>query len=229
MAQNPFPTRAKWKEEKAKYGIPDKVIKSGSFGEKMDALSKKFQTSGLSKVDASNVQVARTLVKQGNALLDEWLNAAGKLQPTAFKGAAGNKAKAIACVKQYKDFVAVLENQADVVKDPFINARKNYQACHKLMTAAMAHPDDPKALSNFYSQGMRNHLGAPFRAALKIYTGNTELVQLLNSYDALVGKWNTIQTQGAAGVAADADRRKEFMEDMQEAMKLGVRILRITQ
>lgn len=226
MAQNPFITRADWKKEKDKYGIPDKVIKSGSFGEKMEGFRKKFDAAGFSNITMAKVPAALDLAKEANKLFDEWLGAADKLKPDAFKGAAGNKAKAIERVKMYKKWVQNLENQVKATKDPFISSRMNYDKCLAYMKNAMAHPDDSAALQKLYSQGIRNDLGAPFHAALATYKGDPEVLKLLNDYETAAKKWHaTMQGGGPATVAADPAQRKKFIEDMQDAMKIGVRIL----
>jgi hypothetical protein len=230
MAQNPFITRADWKKEKDKYGIPDKVIKSGSFGEKMEGFRKKFDASGFSNITMPKIPAALDLVKEANKLFDEWLSAADKLKPDAFKGNPGNKAKAIERVKMYKKWVQNLENQVKATKDPFISSRMNYDKCLAYMKNAMAHPDDSAALQKLYSQGIRNDLGAPFHAALATFKGDPEILKLLNDYEAGAKKWHsTMQGGGPAIVAGDPVQRKKFIEDMQDTMKIGVRILGLTK
>lgn len=231
MAQNPFMTRAEWQQEKTKYGIPDKIIKSGSFGDKMEGFRKKFDASGFSNITMAKVPAALDLVKQANSLFDEWLNAAAKVKPEAFKGAKDNKTKAIERVKWYRKLVENLENQVKATKDPFISARMNYDKCLAQMHAALAHPDDAGAIQNLYSQGIRNYLGAPFHAAVTTYKGDPEVVKLLGEYEKLAAGWNAKMQMngGPAQVAGNPTERKKFLDDMQDAMKIGVRILGITR
>jgi hypothetical protein len=230
MAGNPFMTKSDWKKEKDKYGIPDKVIKSGSFGEKMDGFHKRFDSSGFSNITMPKVAAALALVKEANKVFDEWLAGAAKLKPEAFKGDKANKAKAIERVTWYKKLVQNLENQVKATKDPFVGARMNYDKCMTAMKNAMAHPDDSAALQTLYSQGIRNWLGAPFHAALNTYKGDPQVLAALNDYEQAAAKWHsTMQGAGPATVAADPVQRKQFIEDMQDAMKIGVRILGLTR
>jgi hypothetical protein len=230
VTENPFMTRADWKKEKTKYGIPDKVIKSGSFGEKMEGYHKKFDSAGFSNITTAKVAGALDLVKEANKTFDDWLGGADKLKPEAFKGDKANKAKAIDRVKMYKKWVQNLENQVKTTKDPFVSARVNYSKCLAYMQAAMAHPDNSAALQKLYSQGIRNDLGAPFHAALTTYKGDPEVLTLLTEYEALAKKWNsTMQGGGPATVAANPVQRAKLLSDMQEAMRIGVRILGVTK
>jgi hypothetical protein len=196
----------------------------------MDGCRKKFDTSGFSNMTMPKVPAALALVAEANKVFDEWLAGAAKLKPEAFKGAKDNKAMAIDRVKWYKSMAQNLENQVKATKDPFISARANYDKCLAALKQAMAHPDDAAALNTLYSQGIRNWLGAPFHGALNTYKGDQQVVTLLTQYEQAPPKWHkTMQGNGAAAVAADPVQRKQFLEDMQDTMKIGVRILGVTK
>jgi hypothetical protein len=228
MPGNPFMSREDWKQEKVKYGIPDKVVKSGSFGEKMGQFRKQFETGGFSHMTAPKIPAALALVKAANTVFDEWLAGATKLKPEAFKGDKANKDKAIARVKWYKGLVGNLENQVKATKDPFISARMNRDKCWDAYKKAVAAPDDANKIAVLYSQGIRNWLGAPFHGALDTYKGDAAVVKLLKDYEQVAAKWNKLQ-KGTAGVAADPSERKTFFADMQLAMRIGDKILAMTK
>ncbi len=225
MAQNPFITKSVWQDEKKKYGIPDNVI-SGSFGAKMDGFNKKFAAGGFGNMTPTKVPAALALAKDANKVFEAWLKAADKLKPTDFKGAPTNKAKAIERVKMYHSWVQNLENQVKATKDPFISARANYDKCMDAMKKAMAKPDDPALLQTLYSQGIRNWLGAPFHAAVTTYKGEPTVLKMLQDYEKGAAAWHgKMQGQGAATVAGDPALRAKFISDMQDVMRIGVRIL----
>lgn len=228
MPGNPFMTRDEWKQEKARYGIPDKVIKSGSFGEKMGQFRKQFDTAGFSHMTTTKIPAALALVKAANTVFDEWLAGAAKLKPEAFKGGKVNQDKAIARVKWYKGLVGNLENQVKATKDPFISARMNRDKCWDAYKKALAKPDDPALISVLYSQGIRNWLGAPFHGALDTYRGEPAVIKLLKDYEQVAAKWNHLQ-KSTAGLAADPNQRRTFFADMQLAMRIGDKILATTK
>jgi hypothetical protein len=232
MGINPFEAKTEWAKIKKKYAIPDRVIKGGSFGDKMELLRKRFDAEKLTNVTAPKINAARDLAKDGNALFDEWLKAAALLKDEKFKGGEkkdktgkANKQAAVDRVKMYKKWVGDLANQVAAVKDPFVSSRRDYDKTFQAMKQVMAHPDDATAIQTFYSQGIRNWLGAQFHVAVQTYRGgDPEIVKLLNDYEHLAAKWNSLQ-KGTAELAADPVKRKEFLEDMQDAMKIGARIL----
>jgi hypothetical protein len=236
MGINPFITKKEWQEEKKKYGIPDNIIKGGKFGDKMDALQKRFDAERLKFVTAPKVPAALALVKDANKLFDEWLAGAEKLKPEAFKASKVTKdpkqakTKAIDRLKWYKSLIKNMENEAKEAKDPFISVRMNYDKCLAAMKKAMAHPDDASAIQTLYSQGIRNWIGAPFHTAVTTYRGEPEVVKLLNDYEKIAAKWNSLQgSNGPSTLAADPVKRKVFLKDMEDAMKICVRILGVTQ
>ena len=236
MGENPFITRKEWQVEKKKYGIPDKVIKSGKFGDKVELLQKRFEAEKLKFVSPAKVPAALALVKDATKLYDEWLQAAAKLKPEAFKGATATKdpkqakEKAIARVEMLKKWVQNIANEAKEVKDPFVSVRANYDKCLNAMKKAMAHPDDPSAIQVLYSQGIRNWIGAPFHKQVTTWRGEPEVGNLLKDYEKLAAKWNHLQgSNGPTTLAADPVKRKEFLTDMQDAMKIAARVLGVTK
>jgi hypothetical protein len=235
MGENPFITKKEWQDEKKKYGIPDKVIKAGKFGDKLDALQKRFEAEKLKFVSPAKAPKALALAKDARKLYDEWLQGAAKLKPEAFKGGTVKdpkqaREKAIARVEMLKKWVQNMENEAKESKDPFISVRANYDKCLAAMKKAMAHPDDPSAIQVLYSQGIRNWIGAPFHKQVTAWRGEPEVVKLLNDYEKLAAKWNHLQgSNGPTALAADPTKRKEFLTDMQDAMKIAVRVLGVTK
>jgi hypothetical protein len=233
MARNPFITRSEWQTTKAKYFIPDKIV-SGSFGEKMQKLYDKFEKEGLKNLTKPKVPIAMALVQEGRKVFDDWLSKAAKVKPESFnnkekKDGQKNKDGAINRVKYFRGCLQDLENNASVTKDFFAGSRANYNKCLDLMKTAMASPDSAKALQELYSQGIRNHIGAQFHAALTQYAGTEEVMKELNKYEQLAGKWNHLQGSGTADLANDPVKRVEFLKDMQDAMRIGVRILGLTK
>jgi hypothetical protein len=176
-------------------------------------------------------------VKDANALYKEWLEGAKKLKPEAFKGSQVEKkdpvkakAKAIARIEWYQSLLKNIENEAKEAKDPFISVRMNYDKCLDAMKKVMAHPDDASAIQTLYSQGIRNWIGAPFHKAVTTYKGDPEVVKLLNDYEKIAAKWNSLQgSNGPSTLAADPQERTKFINDMEEAMKIAVRILGVTK
>jgi hypothetical protein len=56
------------------------------------------------------------------------------------------------------------------------------------------------------------------------------VVKLLNDYEKLAAKWNSLQgSNGPSTLAADPSQRTKFITDMEEAMKIAVRILGVTK
>ena len=164
MPRNPFMKKSEWKEVKEKYFIPDKVVKSGSFGEQMQKIYDKFEKEGLTNLTKPKVPVAMDLIKQARKLFDDWLEGAAKLQADKFnnkekKDGQKNKDGAIVRVKYFRGLLQDLENNAESTKDYFAGPRSNYDKCFAQMKAALANPTDAKALQELYSQGIRNHLG----------------------------------------------------------------------
>lgn len=91
-------------------------------------------------------------------------------------------------------------------------------------------PSDAKALQDLYSQGMRNHLGAVFHETLTTYKGGVARVsELLKDYEEGLKKWHSsMQGAGPSTIAKDPVKRKEFVEDMEKALKMGKEILDLT-
>ena len=77
---------------------------------------------------------------------------------------------------------------------------------------------------------MRNHLGATFHEALNTYKGGVARVtELLKDYEEALKKWHaSMQGAGPSTIAKDPVKRKAFVEDMEEALKMGKEILDLT-
>ncbi len=233
MPSNPFITRAEWQKEKEKYAIPDKVV-SYSFGAKLDSFHKEFDNGKMTNLTTRNVGEAQDLASRGKAAFSEYSKALAKLKPEAFKHKTlkGDecKSKALARLQMLAGFVDGLDRAAMGVKDPFVGARKNYDTCVKMLAHAIKNPQDSAALQNLYSQGMRNHLGAPFHAALNTFKGEKAVLDLLHEYEQLLAKWHSqMQGEGPSALAKDLKEVKAFLVDMQQAMHVGVDILKKTK
>lgn len=88
--QNPFITREEWQKAKKDYGVPDKVVKY-SFGEKMEALKKKFDKEGFANMTVTQIPAVLALVKEGERLINEYQKALKALAP----GKVTKKTKAV--------------------------------------------------------------------------------------------------------------------------------------
>jgi hypothetical protein len=230
MVDNPFPTRSEWQKDKKTLKIPDKVIKGVSYGEKMDGLHKRFDKSGLANLSMTNLSAANQLFDEGTQLVDAWIKGATALKPDAF-GGAQNQSKAIAHVKEQKKLIDTFGRQIKATKDPFISSRHNYDKCLNAFKAMLKNPTTGN-LDTLFAQGIRNWLGAPFNIARKQgYKGTPEVNKLLDDYAEICDKWNgPILLEGKTQkIVDDAALRKQFIDDMERAMKIGARILGITK
>ena len=100
MARNPFITKTEWKTTKTKYFIPDKIIKSGSFGEKMNALYDAFEKEKLESLTKQKVPIAIESWSNLEKIFDDWLNNAKTAKAEKFnnkekKDGEKNKAQAL--------------------------------------------------------------------------------------------------------------------------------------
>ena len=235
-----FPTHKEWTDLKTKYGVPEKIIKSGSFGSKFDALTKQFVTNKLDKVTPANAALAEKVFPQMIKLADEWLAGASKLKPDAFKNGKpskdgkANREKAIEAVTEYRKFVVMFTQRYASLKDPFLSARLGGRdKCVAYFRAAKAKPDDGTLLHDLYNSGVRNDLGMGFRIALKDYQGTPAVMAMLKQYDKQVSAYNDIMLNGKDGgptaIAADPAKRKKYLADMQALIVLGDQILAATK
>jgi hypothetical protein len=117
MPVNPFPTLKDWQQKKKDYGIPGKVIKSGTFGEKMDKLRMAYNSAGGTAVDTTNFRNVLQVLKQGDGLVDEWLAKAKTLKASEFTKNNG-KNDAIKCVEGYKAALEAVEHRVRQTVDP---------------------------------------------------------------------------------------------------------------
>ena len=229
MARNPFPTRKDWQAEKTKFGIPDKIIKTGDFGERMDKLRAAFDTLGGAKPDIHNSDDILRVLHDGEALAEEWLAKAQAVKPTAFK----DKAKALDAVKTYRN---QFKGTAIVVKsvlDPMASARSGINKTMTLYRNAKDRPADQKLLYKFWDDGMRQYVGQGLRSGLlkADQMGYSAAVKKqLKDYDDLVEKWmKTVQTGALlTALVKDPVRLKEFMVDMGNALGIATSVLAAT-
>jgi hypothetical protein len=234
MARNPFLTRKEWQEVKANYGIPDKILKSGGFGEKMEKLHKAFESEGLANLTKPKVPVAEKLMDEADKLFKEWLANAKLLKGEKFKNNKrkldGDAAKkgAIERTEYFHGLLKDLRNNCSATKDYFAGPRSKVGEMAKLLQAFKSNPGDSGALQNLYSQGLRNHFGAVFHAAITNYKGTEAVMTELKKYEELTGKWHDLQT-GVEAVAKDPVRRADFLKDAEEMIKIGLEILKLTK
>jgi hypothetical protein len=235
-----FPTHKEWTDLKTKYGIPEKIIKSGSFGSKMDALTKQYVTKKLDKVTPANAAVAEQVFPNVIKLADDWLTGATKLKPEAFKNGKpskdgkANREKAIDAVKEYRKYAVMFVDRYAALKDPFLSARVGGRdKCVKAFRAAMANPEDHHLLHDLYNGGVRNDLGMGFQMALKGYQGTPEVMAMLTQYNKQVAAYNDIMLNakdgGPPAIAASPAKRKKYLDDMKALILLGDKILAATK
>lgn len=228
MPGNPFITREDWRKDKVTYGIPDAVIKV-SFGEEMQKLYDKYEKAGLKgALTPAKVPAARDLIKAGNKLIDDFLVG---LKSDKIAKKVKNKDGAVKRLELYKSWLDGLERACKGAVDVFAGPRHNYATCVTQLEQAKKTPTDANALQTLYSQGMRNHLGATFHAALNTYKGGVARVtELLNDYEEALKKWHdSMQGAGPSTIAKSPAKRKEFVEDMEKALKMGKEILDLTK
>lgn len=229
---NPFFSKKAWQEEKAKYGIPDKILKSGGFGDKVEGYRKKFEP--LRDANAGQVPTVLKMLDEGGKVYAAWISEAEKTKPEAFKGGtkakagADSKSKAIAFVKGYAENVKGVRQMATNISDPFATSRRNYDKCANYLKVALKNPGDPSALTDLYKQGVRNDLGAPLHQAFKKQIKPSPQVwKLIEAYEQGAGAWDS--KFNASAIAADPDKQKVFLDDMTRIMRIGVEILRLTK
>jgi hypothetical protein len=222
MPFNPLKTRKEWQAVKKTYGIPDKVIKSGSFGEKMEKLAKKFDSLGLGKITENNAKAGIAFAREANLLLDEWLTAARKLPAKDFK----DRTKAIAEVESFQKAVRVVRQMSQAKLNPIWMSKHNWKNFDDLWNAARADLDDPQKAFVMYRDGIRNYLGQGLHDAYKLKdvlnlptTVSAKIVQ----YEKLADNWNHLNNQN--GPLTDEDERAAFWKDMVKARKLGKEII----
>ena len=228
MPENPFPTLNTWQQEKKKYGIPGKVIKSGAFGEKMEKLRKAYDASGGKTVNANNVGHVLQVLQQGHVLVDEWLTKAKTMKASEFT----NKQKAIELVEGYKGGLDAVVSRVHMTVDPLHEARSSgLKKAIALYQAAVVDPSDPDKLKKLWDDGARQYVGQGFRLALKNADAlgySTVVVNRLKAYDTLVSKWMKTMLSGAdrQKTAADPKAREEFLDDMHKALSIATSLLK---
>ncbi len=225
MPFNPLKTRKEWVLEKKKYGIPDKIIKSGSFGEKMEKLQKKFESLGLGNVTITNARAGLDWADQADALLDEWLKAAKARQAADFT----NRDGALKAVELYKAGVGLVRNLARAKLNPIAMSKANFKRFEDRWNAAKRDPNNATKLFDLYSQGIRNDIGQGFHDAYKL----RDILQLpqnvrtkIADYEATAAKWDHLQN-GHQVLADDAAERVKFWKDMTKAANLGKQIIQL--
>jgi hypothetical protein len=233
MPVNPFPTLKDWQQKKKDYGIPGKVIKSGAFGEKMDKLRMAYNSAGGTAVDANNLDTVLQVLKQGDALVDEWLTKAKTMKASEFTKNNG-KNDAIQLVEGYKAKLVAVKSRARLTVDPLRDARKSgLKRAIALYQDAVVHPSDAATLMELWDEGMRQHVGQGFNVAAKnaVALGySAAVVNDLNTYNTLVAKWMKKMLSGteAQKVARDPNARQGFLDDMHQALGTATRVLKQT-
>jgi hypothetical protein len=217
-------TRKAWQLEKKKYGIPDRVIRGGSFGEKMEKLQKRFDSLGLRDITDKNAKAGLSFADDCDVLLDEWLAAANKRKTTDFK----DRAKAIAEVESYKVSVDIVRTMSEEKLNPIGKSKKGWRAFQELWTDAVHNPDDIAKLHTMYSQGIRNALGKGIHDAHKmkdVLNLAPALSAKIAEYEKIATRWNKLQ-ESAKMLADDATRAK-FWTDMKKLVKLATDIIKL--
>lgn len=226
MPVNPFPTLKEWQQDKKKYGVPGKVIKSGAFGEKMDKLQKAYDAKGGKSVDGNNFRNVLQVLQQGHDLVDEWLAKAKTMKGSEFT----NKNGAIACVEGYKARLDATVSRVHQTIDPLHEPKIGLKKAITLYQAAVVDPSDPNKLKVLWDDGLRQYVGQGFRAALKNADAlgySAVVVNRLKAYDALVSKWmKMLSNEDAQRTAADPKARELFLEDMHKALSIANSLLK---
>jgi hypothetical protein len=222
MPFNPMKTRKDWQKIKQTYGIPDRVIKSGSFGEKSEKLAKKFDSLGLANVTVKNASAGLAFVKEADTLLEEWLTAARKLKPSAFK----DQTKALETVKNMKQGVGMIKNLAEAKLNPIGMSKANWEKFDALFRAAQKKQTDGATLQSMYAQGIRNYIGQGFHDAYKLrdtlhFPGG--LTAMIVQYEKIAAKWDDLNADYKT--LEDDAVRAAFWKDMIEARRLGKQII----
>lgn len=228
MPNNPFPTRQEWQKEKKNYGIPDKIIKSGMFGEKMEKLKKAYDARGGKNVDVNNMTAVLQVLQSGQALVDEWLKKARAMKSTEFK----NKVKAIEVVEHYEGMLEATVSRVHSAVDPLHEARTGIQKAITMYRKSLTNPTDADGLYKLWDSGGRQLVGQGFRLALK----NADTVgyspavkKQLQDYDDLMAKWMKTMLDGhVKDLAADPAKRGEFLDDMEQAFRIATATLQAT-
>jgi hypothetical protein len=226
MAQNPMKTRKEWQAEKKKYGIPDNIIKSGSFGEKMEKLQKKFASLGVGTLTLQNAMPIVACTREADLLLDEWLTAAQKRKATDFTNQKG----AIDQVGDYKKAVAIVRFLAEAKANPIGMSKANWKSFENMWNAAKRDPTNVNKMQTMYSQGIRNAIGQGFHDAYKMKDQlhlPANVKTKLEEYEQIAAEWNHLQG-GAQILGTDATVRVKFWKDMTKAANLGKQIIQLS-
>lgn len=227
MPPNPLKTRKEWQQEKKKCGIPDNIIKSGSFGEKMEKIQKRFANAGVATLTLANAATVIDCARDADVLLDEWLTAAKKRKATDFT----NRNDAIKTVEEYKKHVGIVRQMAEAKLNPIGMSKANWAKFENLWNAAYRDPKNATKAHAMYSQGIRNFIGQGFHDAYMMRDAlhlppnvNTKIVE----YEKIAADWNRLQDEGAQILADDGALRVQFWKDMRKAAKLGREIIQLS-
>lgn len=184
-----------------------------------------FNSKGGKSVNTNNFRDVLAVVKQGHALVDEWLAKAKTMKASEFT----NKQKAIELVEGYKGALDAVESRVRQTINPMHEPKIGFKKAMKLYRDAVADPSDPDKLKVLWDSGMRQYIGQGFRAALKNAGAlgySTVVVQRLTTYDTLIAKWMKMLTGAEAEkVAADPQAREEFLNDMHQALGIANSLL----
>lgn len=222
MALNPLKTRKEWQAVKKTYGIPDKVIKSGSFGEKMEKIQKKFVSAGVNKINGHNADALLAAAREADVLLDEWLVGANKKKATDFK----NRDGAIKAVEGYKALNKNVRNLCKTALNPIGESKRSWPDFERYWKAAVAAPDDRNKLEEMYRQGIRNYLGLGIHNAFVMRQKlnlSPDVLSRVVEYEQLSAKWHDLNDD--PGMLDDDKTRAKFWTDMKAMRKLGKEII----
>lgn len=222
MPPNPLKTRKEWQKLKTKYGIPDKVIKSGSFGEKLDVLKKKYDGAGLQTLTLQNAKKALSIVDECDKLFDEWKARAGG-RTKEFT----DYANAVAEVEQLEKQMNSVREAAWGTLNPIGMSQRKWDDFNKLWKTASKDRTaaGTSAAEKMYTHGIRNYLGQGFNLAYKQrqqYNLSSEVVADLAQYQKLAARWLNVSTVDLA----DDTKRTAFWRDMDEAHTVARKIFK---
>lgn len=223
---NPFWTREDWRKKKTTYGIPDAVLKY-SIGEKMQKLHDDYEKAAPGRVTKRNAPAALKVLSEGFSAITAIKNGLNQYKD---QKKIKDKAGALKQLTELEKLLTSAENACKGATDEFANSRDKVRKAEEYLKLAKEHPDVAEHLERCYGQGMRNDLGSDFNKFMAKYPANKEVENLLIKYKGLMEKWYApMLQQSAEKTAKDPGKRKEFIEDMEDALATGKAILEKTK